>query len=112
MTSFIDGPATGQTLMLRNAPQFLRVVVNHAGEIDALDLPTDTPRPDEACFVYIRQGDAGRVHLHRPKAAGSGWFAMATYRFLEASRQPAQEQMVTAEAWAETLQQLELMIPL
>lgn len=77
MTTFLDGPARGQTLMLRFAPQTLRVVVDSKGKWDALDLPEDTPRPDETVYLYERVGEAAMCHLNAGKR--SGFYAIAQY---------------------------------
>lgn len=66
MVRFLDGPAQGVSLMLRNAPETLRVVRSSAGDWDALDEPGDEPREDETIFVYRRSGPPrGFVHVDR-----------------------------------------------
>jgi threonine dehydrogenase-like Zn-dependent dehydrogenase len=53
---FADGPASGAALTLARVPRLLRVVIDAAGEVDALDQPEDRPHPDERVCVYaIRQ---------------------------------------------------------
>lgn len=49
---FLDGPASGTTVGLRRAPNYLRVVIGANGKVDALDLLSDTPREDEKIHVY------------------------------------------------------------
>lgn len=56
MTRFIDGPAAGKVLSLSNAPLLLRVVIDERGGVDALDVPTDEPRPNEKIHLYTRRG--------------------------------------------------------
>lgn len=46
MTTFIDGPAKGQTLMLRRNPVYL-IVTEENGKFDALDQLEDAPKPTE-----------------------------------------------------------------
>jgi len=81
MTTFLDGPAQGKTLMLKRAPFFLRVVIV-GGQIDALDQLGDTPRKEEAVHVYIRQPGAmhNAIHLNTGRKPGGGWFSRADYK--------------------------------
>ena len=55
---FLDGPAQGTILDLRRAPLYLRVVINDAGVVDALDQTDDTPTATETIHVYPREGQA------------------------------------------------------
>jgi hypothetical protein len=90
MVTFRDGPAKGQTLMLRRAPVLLRAVVTPAGEWNALDLLEDTPAEDEAVTVYVRATPATAVHLLVRGRGGrreGGWYQSAEYRIFE--EQPA-----------------------
>lgn len=98
MTTFIDGPAGGKTLMLKRAPLFLRVTKKH-DEIDALDQLDDTPRRDEEIFVYVRQPGAmlKAIHLNTGSKPGGGWFSRASYKLSEL--QPLEMEMRTNEAW-------------
>lgn len=94
MTHFEDGPAQGQTLMLKRSPRFLRVV--RAGRTwDALDQLEDRAEPNETIYVYERVGEPGRVHLNCGR--GGGTFSMASYRFF--SHQPPEADMRDNEAW-------------
>lgn len=95
MIKFVDGPAAGQTLMVRRAPLFLRAVISEASEWDALDQLTDLPTPVETCHVYVRVREPGRVHLHGPKIGG--WYATGSYRYYEP--QPAQAILRRRETW-------------
>lgn len=55
MIRIVDGPAGGAELSLRRAPVYLRVVIDSAGRVDALDMLDDVPRDGETVHVY--QGD-------------------------------------------------------
>ena len=59
--SFLDGVATCVVLHLERAPEFLTVVINSKGDVDALDQPDDEPTKDEVCFRYMRVGRGDRV---------------------------------------------------
>lgn len=80
MTTFLDGPAMGQNLVLKRAPSFLRVVHNRvSGIYDALDIPEDEAGPNEDVYVYVLSQEPGRCHvLKRP--TGSGWYIIAQYK--------------------------------
>lgn len=80
MTTFIDGPAKGQKLLLRHAPAVLTVVVNSRNKWDALDQPDDEVRPDELTFTYDRVGEAGMVHVNFGRRRG-GFYALAQYKW-------------------------------
>jgi hypothetical protein len=102
MIKILDGPAAGQTLWLRRAPLYLRVV-NLAGEIDALDQLDDEPRDDEVVYAYrAKGGKTSWVHLHvRGKHAKSrgGFWGSAEYELCP--DQPAQEILRDTERWRE-----------
>lgn len=77
MITFMDGPAAMQSLWLKRAPLFLRVVETPGGNFDALDRLHDTPASDERIHVYLREGEAQLCHI---RATGrSGWYQMASY---------------------------------
>jgi hypothetical protein len=95
MTSFLDGPAKGQHLLLQRAPQFLRVTTD-GQDWDALDVPTDTPLPTEHLYVYKRSDFKGTCHINRGKGR-SGFYAIADYRLWEP--QPTDAEMRNPEAW-------------
>lgn len=95
MVSLLDGPAEGQTLTLRRAPVYLRVVrdpmapennklVKRAKdkrlEWDALDQLEDEPADGEEIYVYRRVSDQGPVHICTIPRSRSGWYRMAEYR--------------------------------
>lgn len=52
MTRFLDGPASGVSLVLGRAPLLLRVVQSAGGEWDALDQIDDAPAPGETIHLY------------------------------------------------------------
>lgn len=83
MTTFLDGPAKGQNLALKQSPELLTVVVDEKGKWDALDCPEDSIRPGEKSFVYRLKEKQGMVHINRGKN-GSGFYAIAQYEFLSA----------------------------
>lgn len=98
MTSFLDGPAAGQSLMLKRAPIFLRVT--HDGkDFDALDQPGDEARPGEKLLAYQLTRVPGHCHmLIRGKGKGaSGFYTMATYRYC--SDQPDQPTLRDNSRW-------------
>lgn len=87
MVEFLDGPAAGQVLALRSAPEFLRVVRSslRTGEDqwDALDQPGDTPKRGETLYAYRRVGKVQWMHLRCSPKSASGWYAMAKYQVIE-----------------------------
>ena len=95
MTSFEDGPAKGQHLLLERTVRFLRVV-EAAGKWDALDQSSDSPRPDERCFAYELVSKIGVVHVNRGRGRG-GFYTIATYRFV--AEQPSDATMRNQELW-------------
>lgn len=99
MTTFEDGPAKGQCLMLKRSPRFLRVTQHlHPKETwDALDRLEDEPLVQEKLLAYERVGKPGVCHIH--KRGGGGFYTMASYRFVPT--QPSDEQMRTVSAWRE-----------
>lgn len=95
MTTFQDGPAKGQHLMLKRHAKFLRVVVAD-GKWDALDQPEDTPQPNETLYAYVVVGEIGMCHINRGGGRG-GFYAIANYRFVPI--QPDQETMRDSSRW-------------
>lgn len=95
MTTFIDGPAAGKTLLLKRSPRFLRVVESN-GIFDALDQPTDTPSPNETLYAYRLNADHGTVHINRGRH-GSGFYAMADYKLV--ALQPTDSVMRHGDTW-------------
>jgi hypothetical protein len=96
MTTFLDGPAKGKTLMLRRTPKYLRVVVDQDGAVDALDQLEDAPRPDERVFAYILQENKGSVHLNMGRGRG-GFYTLAGYKLI--SPQPDDTLLRANAAW-------------
>lgn len=96
MTSFVNGPAKGQTLMLKCTPRFLRVTEFGVGIWDALDAPGDTPLPKEKLYAYELKEHLGNVHLNRGGGHG-GFYPIATYTFIV--EQPSDEEMRDSERW-------------
>lgn len=102
MTRFTDGPAAGKTLCLRRAPVFLRVVID-GEDIDALDQLDDKPEPNEKLYVYIRDGDAGSVHIdgRDPKTGKrfGRWMMTAKYKLY--ATQPDDATLRDFAKWSE-----------
>lgn len=92
MTKFVDGPADGQTLMLKRQPLFLRVVRDGAGKWDALDQLHDSPRHGEEAFVYVHVADDGCVFV-RP----GGMYRTTRYALFP--QQPSQAVLRDTVAW-------------
>lgn len=101
LVRFGDGPAGNHALQLARAPIFLRVVLNPAGEIDALDQLDDVPATDEAIHVYRRVGGAGSVHIDsRDSRTGrriGRTYASAEYRLH--GNQPADAVLRQTKEW-------------
>ena len=98
MITFLDGPAVGQILLLRHAPEFLRVTYD-GSTWDALDLASDCPNSKEAIHVYRRVGEATGFHMRCQRPAPSGWFAKATYERLK-SGHPSEKVLRDPAAWS------------
>lgn len=98
MTTFIDGPAKGQHLMLRRKVRFLRVVVDsRSGNWDALDMLADHAEPTDTIYAYEAQGNGGMCHINRGKN-GSGFFSIQDYKFIP--DQPSDEDMRDNDRWS------------
>lgn len=95
MTSFMDGPAKGQHLMLKLSPAFLRVVVS-CGKWDALDRPEDEPQPTEKIYAYKLSEIKGHCHINAGRGRG-GFYPITEYRYIEA--QPADFEMRGTGSW-------------
>lgn len=96
MTTFEDGPANGQTLMLKRAARFLRVV-ECAGKFDALDQPEDTPHSAETIYAYEVIEKPCMCHLNAGGGRG-GFYPVAMYRFIP--EQPSDADMRDTDKWA------------
>jgi len=103
VTHFVDGPAKGQHLLLKRAPQFLRVV-EEGGRWDGLDQCHDVPRPGEKLYAYQRFGEVNMCHINRGRNGGSGFYPMASYKV---ANQPTDEQMRSNEEWAKWCEAME-----
>lgn len=98
MTTFEDGPAKGQCLLLERAPVFLRVVHVRMVHWDALDKTDDRPRDDETIHVYRIASEVGMCHINR-RGGGGGFYTCARYRYVES--QPSDEQVRDTSKWRE-----------
>lgn len=103
MIAFYGGPADGETLMLRRSPQLLRVVINAAGKLDALDQLEDVAEAGETIHVYKRKSVATPYHLYFGGGKNSkrnGWYARAEYEYLETPADEAVRAPAAWQAWA------------
>jgi len=92
MTRFKDGPAKGQTLMLKRAARFLRVTYLK-GKWDGLDQLEDTPLPGESVYVYEIVGRPGHAFIDDENCRGL--YPIAEYFFVK--EQPALETLFDNE---------------
>jgi hypothetical protein len=99
MTEFLDGPAAGQTLMLKRAPKYLRAVQAATGDWDALDQLIDTPRAGERVVAYRMVEGPFRAHIcaRGRNRSASGWYEGGRYRVCDS--QPTDEQLRETAAW-------------
>ena len=106
MMRFSGGPAHGASLSLSRAPLFLRVVIDQAGTVDALDQLEDEPRAGEHIYVYRRDGEATHVHLQMAGPGGRGrrcrWELFAQYQIHE--HQPSEATLRDQHRWQEWAQ--------
>jgi hypothetical protein len=96
MTTFQDGPAKGQTLLLRRAPYFLRVTVDATGKWDGLDQPDDNPMPAEMIHAYHLVREPGMCHIRATGGRG-GFYPIAEYQMV--TTQPELRDMETTDRW-------------
>lgn len=98
MLKFLDGPAaaTGNGLLVRRGPLYLRVVRSLGGSWDALDQLDDEPEPHEAVFAYRQVACRGHVHIRRARGPG-GFYMMADYALVEP--QPADDILRDTGKW-------------
>ncbi len=108
MTTFIDGPAKGKYLSLKVARTYLRVTESK-GVWDALDLPTDEPRPDEKLYLYRLHENLGMCRINRGGGRG-GFYPIASYRFVEP--QPDDATMRSTIRWQTWLEMQDLKSPI
>ncbi len=101
MKTFVNGPAAGKRLFLRHAPQFLRVVVDRKGKVDALDAPGDSPAADEKLYAYRleRVEDVGGLVCIRGKGGSHSYSKIWHYAMCDL--QPCQEVMQSSMDFAE-----------
>lgn len=99
MIEFLDGPAAGQVLQLRRAPMLLRVVQSRRGAWDALDQLDDEPQATERIYIYRRcvLKPVSKVHVLCSPRKGSGFYWMASYRYLP--DQPSDADVRSTAAW-------------
>jgi hypothetical protein len=111
MTTFLDGPAKGKTMMLRRAVMLLRVTrrrfaldaeATHQKDdvFDALDAPEDQPAAEEELFCYKNTGKRGgsmHVRYGGNKRHLSGFYVAAEYALYEI--QPPDEVMRDTDKW-------------
>lgn len=95
MTTFVDGPAQGQHLMLRRAVRYLRVT-EAAGTWDALDQETDTPLLQEKLYAYELVGEVGHCHI-RASGGRGGFYPIMRFRLCVP--QPIEETMRHNDRW-------------
>lgn len=98
MSRFLDGPAAGTSLLLKRAPQLLRVVQDTNSTFDALDQLHDTPALGERITVYERVTKPSTVHINAGRK-GCGWFQIAEYRAIDP--QPADADVRVTIRWRE-----------
>lgn len=88
MTTFIDGPAKGQHLLLKRSPQRL-VVVFDGNRWDALDQPWDKIEPGEQSFVYEISRRIGNCHINRAGGRG-GFYPITEYKLAQEDQHGSQ----------------------
>lgn len=102
MLTFTDGAASGSSFLSHRAPQLLRIVINEAGDIDALTDVSDEPKPGEVCHAYERCRTNPMVQIdrsarHPPPVTGK--FPSTIYRSV--TPQPGQDVMKDNAKWRE-----------
>lgn len=107
MITFFDGPARESRLSLRRTPALLRVVIDQAGVVDALDQLDDTPKPSETIHVYRLIPESLARAFVCSRGRGCRHENTAQYRLHES--QPADEDARDTDkwqTWCETQRQL------
>lgn len=107
MITFKQGPADGKSLNLQRVPIYLRVVVDDAGAIDALDQIDDSPRPSETVYAYKLLEHRGTAHIdgRDPKTGKryGKWIQIASYQLCEDQPTPEESRDTTAwQSWVMT----------
>ena len=98
MITFLDGPAEGRQLSLSRAPYFLRVVIDLAGAVDALDQLDDTVRAGETAYVYQQAEDLGTAIYCSRNPSRCRTVRSAAYRLY--ATQPPQDVLCDNGAWS------------
>jgi hypothetical protein len=98
MTTFTDGPAKGQCLMLKRAVKFLRVAKAPNGKFHALVQLYDEPAPREELFAYTANERPRVCHINAGRGRG-GFFPLISYRLC--ADQPSQEIMRCPLDWGD-----------
>ena len=99
-TSFINGPAGTQVLMLRRSPRFLRVIRSAGGKWDALDHTDDLPYAGDTLYAYRRVGEpiVGCIDYRGGDGRRTGGrFSFARYAHVDP--QPPDEVLRDTAAW-------------
>jgi hypothetical protein len=96
MTEFLDGPAEGAKLSLGRAPRLLRVVINGAAGVDALDQLDDQAERCESIYVYRLEG-APQHGFACSRSKGCQLLVFARYRLYH--DQPDDATMRDNAAW-------------
>lgn len=101
MTTFVDGPAKGQTLMLKRSPCCLRVTVKETGDkskpvkYDALDQLEDKPEFGETVYVYELTAIPGVAFIDGAKIHGR--YSIAQYKLM--NYQPSYAVLIDNDRW-------------
>ncbi|MHB8953534.1 MAG: hypothetical protein ACYC4U_11240 [Pirellulaceae bacterium] len=98
MITFLDGPAEGNRLSLSRVPYFLRVVIDAAGSVDALDKLNDTIRDGEVAWVYYKTQDLGAA-VYCTRGKGCRHVEFGAYQVY--GEQPPQELLSDNTRWSE-----------
>lgn len=98
MTTFRDGPAKGQTLMLKRSPIYLRVT-ELLGTWNALDQLADVWEPGEALYCYRLAEKPGYMHVNTGRRPGGGSYPLSSYELV--AEQPPAETMKDNALWRE-----------
>jgi len=97
MIKINDGPAEGKGLLLKRAPRYLRITVDAAGEVDALDQKNDAPRPDEKIYAYTMVEGTYFSGFACGSSIESGYFVSAEYTICK--EQPKDAVMRNLRRW-------------